>query len=179
MRPGLCLAATEWMSDPKQEQAVVILFHADESSHLGIAINRRADQQYFERISLFHGGDRAMPDGRAPLSALFADPGRTKDAFHPVKGVAMYFGNEYVRPIIDPVEQGTADRVDPARLWVFQGFMSWAPGILKRQIEDGLWDVFQPDAEFLLSAPAEVKWAKAREKLGKDPWPATTQWGKA
>jgi putative transcriptional regulator len=148
---GILLVAKPGMPDPNFSETVVLVAWAEDSSTVGVILNRPSMQQLVDiapnwpgavdfKQPIYSGG----PVMRQVLVALFESKEEPKArAFRvlPNLYLSMHPGN--LEPLVAR---------PPARMRLYAGFSGWAPRQLESEVDRGTW--------FMLRAPEDVIFRK-------------------
>ena len=144
--------------DPPYGETVLIAVPSGDSEHAGFIINRVLSQT---------------------LAQLFPDSPAAQKAAQPVRlGGPMMLdtiyavvhapnGDDSTIPLFDDVHVAYRPesinhivQEKPAEARYFVGFVSWGPGQLATEIENGYWYVMRPQADLLFRQDADGLWAE-------------------
>jgi putative transcriptional regulator len=167
---GRFLVASETMTDPRFERAVVYMLRHDRTGALGLVVNRPLGTVPMARVLESLGRDREGAHGDIRLHhGGPVEPGRGFVLHSPDwRGADSREVQEGVLVTSDPaIFDALARGGGPQRSLFAVGYAGWAPGQLERELTGGFWIVVDADAALLFDDDAETKWqrATARRKI--------------
>ena len=160
---GILLIAKPGMPDPNFSETVVLVAWAEDSSTVGVILNRPSAQQLVDiapdwpgaadfKQQIYSGG----PVMRQVLVALFESKDEPKArAFRvlPKVYVSMHPGN--LEPLIAR---------PPARMRLYAGFSGWAPRQLESEVDRGTWFMLRATEDVIFRKDTTGMWQELVEK---------------
>lgn len=173
---GRMLVASSEIPDEQFRASVVLLLSRGESGARGLVINRpgarvaladlargcglETGDQGQRPITVHFGGSQLPRAARVLHSAEFK--GRTSCAMD--ERISVSRGCEVLAALLEGGE--------PEHYLILRGMMSWEPGQLAREMEQGWWREIPLDTSLLLEAPDVIKWHWARRMLNESATPS-------
>ncbi|HTM62146.1 MAG TPA: YqgE/AlgH family protein [Burkholderiales bacterium] len=160
---GILLVAKPGMPDPNFSETVVLVAWAEDSSTVGVILNRPSMQQLVDiapnwpgavdfKQPIYSGG----PVMRQVLVALFESKEEPKArAFRvlPNLYLSMHPGN--LEPLVAR---------PPARLRLYAGFSGWAPRQLESEVDRGTWFMLRATEDVIFRKDTTGMWQELVEK---------------
>jgi putative transcriptional regulator len=162
--PASVLVASRDLADPNFAKTVILLVHFDEDSVLGLIVNRHTDvpiSRLFEGLkSAKDRADSIYFGGPVEISTVFA----LLESRDKLKGVDPVFGETYLLSSKALLEKTVAARPDPAVFHVFCGYAGWSNVQLQREVNLGMWFIFQADTKTVFDADPDSLWQRMIRK---------------
>jgi putative transcriptional regulator len=163
-RKGIFLVASSEMSDPRFQQAVIVLLSHDENGALGLIVNRPTNIDLAE----------ALPDlgdgGGKQHRLYFGGPVAMERILFLVRSEVALGRADY---IMDDV-YGSADRIvleqllnlkKPGNaLHIYFGYAGWGRGQLEAEIGERSWHLFKADAAMIFDDEPNTLWRRFMER---------------
>jgi len=160
---GILLVAKPGMPDPNFSETVVLVAWAEDSSTVGVILNRPSMQQLVDiapnwpgavdfKQPIYSGG----PVMRQVLVALFESKEEPKArAFRvlPNLYLSMHPGN--LEPLVAR---------PPARMRLYAGFSGWAPRQLESEVDRGTWFMLRATEDVIFRKDTTGMWQELVEK---------------
>jgi putative transcriptional regulator len=160
---GILLIAKPGMPDPNFSETVVLVTWTEDSSTVGVILNRPAARQLVDiapdwpgaadfKQQIYSGG----PVMRQVLVAVFESENQPKArAFRalPHVYITMHPGN--LEPLIAR---------PPARMRLFAGFSGWAPRQLESEVDRGTWFMLRATEDVIFRKDTAGMWRELVEK---------------
>ena len=160
---GILLIAKPGMPDPNFSETVVLVAWTEDSSTVGVVLNRPSVQQLVDiapnwpgaadfKQQIYSGG----PVMRQALVALFESKDEPKArAFRvlPKVYISMHPGN--LEPLIAR---------PPARMRLYTGFSGWAPRQLESEVDRGTWFMLRATEDVIFRKDTTGMWRELVEK---------------
>ena len=162
---GRLVVATQSLTDPNFEHAVVLLVEHGPEGAFGVVLNRPGALPISEAMGLWaplvpeppvvFAGGPVQPEGVMGLGRL-----RHRDAIG--SGTAVLPGVEVVDLSTDPTLAAT----DYRAVRLFAGYAGWGPGQLEVELADGAWFVVDADPTDVLTADPDNLWRVVLARQG-------------
>jgi len=158
------LVASRDLADPNFAETVVLLIRYDAEGVVGLIINRRTSvplSRVFEGLKAAQ--DRSDPvylGGPVEKPAAFGllqSPSRLEGAEH-------IFGRVYLISTKTLFEQTITARPDPGVFHVYLGYAGWTNEQLRKEVELGMWFIFQADARTVFDSDPDSLWSQMIRK---------------
>lgn len=170
---SVLLIANEEMADPRfRETVVLVTRHGRSRSTIGVIVNRpfevTLDQVFSDAAvgSTAHRLHYGGPVAQGQIVFLLRGDVPPKAAIHLAEKLYISSDGHSLRRILQ--QPPPADR-----LRVFDGFASWAPGQLEREVERGDWYLLPVDVDILFTDPADGLWQRllrqATQRMVRNP----------
>jgi putative transcriptional regulator len=181
---GKLLVAMPGIGDPRFEKAVIMLCHHDETTAMGLIVNKPRDGltlgQVLEHLNIpfepptgaspvLEGGPVHPDRGYVLHSADFESEEGTRDV---APGIRVSATKEVLEALGDPSHA-------PARFTLMLGYAGWGAGQLEGELARNAWLVAEPDEAILFGDAHEVKWPMAIRQIGIDPCQLVGEMGRA
>ena len=158
------LVASRDLADPNFAETVVLLIRYDAEGVVGLILNRRTSvplSRVFEGLKAAQ--DRSDPvylGGPVEKPAAFGllqSPSRLEGAEH-------IFGRVYLISTKTLFEQTITARPDPGVFHVYLGYAGWTNEQLRKEVELGMWFIFQADARTVFDSDPDSLWSQMIRK---------------
>ena len=164
---GQLLIASPSMSDPRFDQAVVLVVRHDQNGALGIVINRPVQDRPLAallqalgeksptvtgNVRIFAGGP-VQPDIRFVVHS--ADY-RRRDTIDIDGHIAVTSSREILRDI--------GDNRGPAKTLIAFGYAGWGPGQLEGELEHRAWFTAPEDSKLIFDQDRDKVWDEAMKR---------------
>lgn len=162
LRSGMLLIATPGMHDVTFDRTVIFLLEHDESSSMGLVLNRPSDMLVSDAIPQL--------DLRTRLDRLYIGGPVEQDTAlvlaEPIDPAApdMYLMNNGIG-LLDLGTQGPPSRLERAR--AFSGYAGWGPRQLESELRSGAWILGECESSDLWNPDPNHLWARALARQGK------------
>lgn len=160
LRAGKFLVASRDLRDPNFHETVVLLAQHDETSAMGLVVNRPTRVPLSElfpefepardRTDAVHLGGPVLITGALALLRSATRPGESLRVLDDV----------YLLSTIEDLEKVVRDEVPSSRFRVYMGYAGWGPGQLEREIAGGSWHVFDGDADMVFDPKPGTVWER-------------------
>lgn len=161
---GILLVAKPGMPDPNFSETVVLVTWTEDSSTVGVILNRPSVQRLIDLAPNWPGAEdfkqpiySGGPVMRQVLVALFESQDEPKArAFRvlPRLYISMHPGN--LEPLIAH---------PPARMRIYAGFSGWAPRQLEAEIDRGTWFMLRATEDVIFRKDTAGMWRELVEKV--------------
>ena len=152
---GVLLVAKPGLADPNFRETVVLVTQAEDSSTVGVILNRPTSKQHDKTGAPLHFGGPVM---REVMVALFrTERAPEAAAFHVLKGVYLS---------MHPRNIDALEREAQTSYRLFLGFAGWAPGQLEGELARGDWFVLPASAEVIFRKNPSGMWEELVRKAG-------------
>ena len=161
LQSGMLLVATPGMHDVTFDRTVIFLLEHDESSSMGLVLNRPSDMLVSDAIPqlgsvarperLFVGGP--VEQGTALVLAEPVDPASPE----------MYFMHGGIG-LLDLREEAPSSKLERAR--AFSGYAGWGPRQLESELRSGAWILARCEPSDLWDHDHRHLWARVMARQG-------------
>jgi len=146
---GVLLVAKPQLADPNFRHTVVLVTQADDSSTVGVILNRPSEVRHEPTGEPVFTGGPVMP--RTMVALFRSENVPAAPAFHVLQGIYLS---------MHPAILGALK--PPYRLYT--GFAGWAPGQLQSEIARDDWYVLPASEELLFRAASAGMWEELIER---------------
>jgi putative transcriptional regulator len=168
---GQLLIASESMSDPRFDQAVVLVVRHDQNGALGIIINRPVQDRPLAallealgeqsptamgNVRIFAGGPVQPDIGFVVHSADY----RRRDTIDIDGHIAVTSSREILRDI--------GDKRGPEKALIAFGYAGWGPGQLEGELEHRFWFTTPEDSKLIFDQDRDKVWDEAMKRRTQD-----------
>lgn len=165
LEKSMLLVATDNLPDPRFSKSVVLVTRHNKNGPVGVIINRPLDIELQDMFpdeqgfsdsheKAFYGGPAV---GQIVVFLLRAET-QPRETIH-------VFGDVYMS-LSKPLFKQTLQRENPTEgLRVFIGYAGWTEEQLKREIDNGYWNIKTPDHETVYSEAPDQLWHKLSEEF--------------
>jgi putative transcriptional regulator len=160
---GILLIAKPGMPDPNFSETVVLVTWTEDSSTVGVVLNRPSVQRLVDIAPSWPGAEdfkeqiyAGGPVMRQVLVAVFESESEPKQrAFRvlPHVYISMHPGN--LEPLIAR---------PPARMRLYAGFSGWAPRQLESEVDRGTWYMVRATEDVIFRKDTAGMWRELVEK---------------
>ncbi len=162
--PGTLLVASRDLADPNFAKTVILLVHYDDKSALGLTINRHTDVAVSRLFENSRAGkeraDSIYLGGPVEISTVFA----LLESPDKLQGVSPIFGETYLLATKALLEKTISARPEPDVFHVYLGYAGWTNEQLRREVELGMWFIFQADTASVFDANPDSLWPRMIRK---------------
>jgi putative transcriptional regulator len=155
---GKFLVAGGSISDPRFQEAVVLLIDYSEKGATGLIVNRPTNAPLSDVLPdipalgkrsdvVYYGGP--VEGGR--MLMLFRSAKRLKEA-------KRIFGDVHISASRRILEQALDERKSPKEWHLYAGYAGWSPGQLDRELLQGSWRVIDADAASIFEKEPSRLW---------------------
>lgn len=164
---GMMLVSTDKMSDRRFSRTVILLIEQGDRGSMGLVLNKPSEVSLGFVLPDFRstemGKQKLYLGGPMQTSNIFSLV-RT-DQVHP--SMRKVFGNVYAAAGLRALGHIAGQLQPTERLRGYAGYAGWAPGQLKREVEQGVWQLVPADEESVFEA-ADGLWERLSK--GKMKW---------
>lgn len=157
---GKLLVAPRESPDPTFSKAVILLVNFDEDGVVGLVVNHRTKVPISEALNQIKGaGQHSEPiyvGGPVDLSTvlgLLRTTAKPQDA-HRV------FSDVYLVSTKSLLENTLSGRTGPDRFHAYAGYCGWGPGQLQREMNLGVWYIFEGDTNSVFDSDPGSVWPR-------------------
>jgi len=158
------LVASRDLSDPNFAETVVLLIRYDADGVVGLTLNRRTKvplSRVFEGLKAAQGrSDPVYLGGPVEKPAAF---GLLQSPFR-LEGAEHIFGRVYLISTKTLFEQTITAKPDPGVFHVYLGYAGWTSDQLRKEVELGMWFIFQADARTVFDSDPDSLWSQMIRK---------------
>lgn len=159
---GMLLVATPGMHDVTFDRTVIFLLEHDESSSMGLVLNRPSDMLAADAIP-------QLPTFARPERLYVGGPVEQDTALvlaEPVDPAApdMYFMHDGIGLLDLGVEHGITCQLERAR--AFSGYAGWGPRQLETELRHGSWILARCQPSDLWDQDHQHLWARVMARQG-------------
>lgn len=169
---GQLLIAMPGIGDPRFEHSVILMCSHSPGGAMGIVLNRPARdlsaEDLFRQIGIKPGPEARLPQilmggpvERGRGFVLHSTDYALADTLRVTEEIALTASLDILRDL--------ARGNGPERAFLALGYAGWGPGQLEGEIRANGWLTCPADAELVLGADPEPKWAAALGRLGIEP----------
>ena len=158
------LVASRDLTDPNFAETVVLLIRYDADGVVGLTLNRRTKvplSRVFEGLKAAQGRSDPVylggPVEKPAAFGLLQSPSRIDGAEH-------IFGRVYLISTKTLFEQTISARPDPGVFHVYLGYAGWTNDQLRKEVELGMWFIFQADARTVFDSDPDSLWSQMIRK---------------
>ncbi|TNF98203.1 MAG: YqgE/AlgH family protein [Gammaproteobacteria bacterium] len=165
LKKTVLLVAADHLPDPRFAHSVVLVTRHNKNGPVGVIINRPLNvqlQDAFPNEPGLEGNDEAVffggPVSKQTVVFLLRAETPPASALHVFDDVYMSLSKELF--------EKTLQRENPtAGLRIFIGYAGWSEEQLQREIDNGDWNLMDPDHETVYSDAPEQLWQKLSKKF--------------
>ena len=161
---GKLLVASRELADPSFAKTVILLVHYDDTSVVGLMLNRRTELPISKVFAQIKGAkdisDPVYLGGPVEVPTVFALQ-RSTDK---MDGAEHVFGTVYWISAKTALEKAVSSRLDPGAFHVYLGYAGWTPEQLRNEVRLGGWFIFQADNRTIFSANPDSLWRQMIKK---------------
>jgi putative transcriptional regulator len=158
------LVASRDLTDPNFAETVVLLIRYDADGVVGLIVNRRTKvplSRVFEGLKAAQGRSDPVylggPVEKPAAFGLLQSPSRLEGAEH-------IFGRVYLISTKTLFEQTITAKPDPGVFHVYLGYAGWTSDQLRKEVELGMWFIFQADARTVFDSDPDSLWSQMIRK---------------
>jgi putative transcriptional regulator len=168
---GQLLIASPAMSDPRFDQAVILLVRHDRKGALGIVINRPLEDRSLASLLKAMGENDATVEGTVRIFA--------GGPVQPGVGFVVHSA-DYRRPDTMEIDGHLAvtssreilhdigNKTGPAKSLVAFGYAGWAPGQLEGELDHRFWFTTPADSRLVFDQDRGAVWDEAMKRRTQD-----------
>ncbi len=160
LAPGAFLVASRDLQDPNFTETVVVLVHQDDTSWLGLIINRQTKvplSEAFPNLKRLKGGSDPFyaggPVSRSGVLALHRSRTSPKEA-------QRVFGDVSLISTKRLLDKTLAAGTDPGTFRAYLGYSGWTRAQLERELGLGMWHIMRGEADLVFDAEPDSVWRR-------------------
>jgi len=161
---GKVLVASRDLPDPIFAKTVILLVQYDAGGVVGLMLNRRTDvplSRVFDQLKAAKKrSDPVYIGGPVEIPAVFGLL-RSKAKR---ESSARVLDEVYLISTKELFEKTLSARPDPGVFHVYLGYAGWTPEQLRKEVEVGVWFIFQGDAQTVFDSNPDGLWSQMIRK---------------